>query len=174
MNKDSPKLIVFSGLQGSGKSKLADTLSHELGIAVISVDTVESAIIRSGIGKTFETSLAAYLVAENIANEQLTLGNSIIIDAANYVRQAQEIWEKVAVNNNCQLKVIECICVDEDEHRARIENRVRNLHGLKEVSWSDVINRKAESETWDIEKLVVDTSTGVADNIDKMVEYIKS
>lgn len=172
MHKKNPKLIVFCGLQASGKSALAEALSKGTGLAVISVDPIESAIIKGGIEKSFETGYAAYLVAKEIAEEQLKLGNSIIIDAANYVRQAQQIWEELAKEHKCKLRVIECFCSDELEHKKRINNRVRNLAGLNEVKWEDVQERKKETEVWDIAKLTIDTRDSLG-NINQNLEGIK-
>ena len=41
---------------------------------------------------THETGLAAYLVAEVVARESLTLGHTVVVDAANYVEQARQMW----------------------------------------------------------------------------------
>ena len=42
-------LIVFSGLPGTGKSELAQRIGRRLRIPVLSVDPIESAILRAGI-----------------------------------------------------------------------------------------------------------------------------
>ena len=68
------KLIVVSGLPVSGKSTLSERIAQEMGMPVFSVDPIESAIIKSGIPKSFETGLAAYIVAQTLAREQKKLG----------------------------------------------------------------------------------------------------
>ena len=60
-------LIVVSGLPGTGKSALADRLGRHLPAAVLSVDPIEAAILRSGFEQTFETGLAAYEVVATVA-----------------------------------------------------------------------------------------------------------
>lgn len=67
------RLVVFSGLPGSGKSTLAEAVAARLKLPLFSVDPIESAIIKSGIKKSFKTGYAAYLVAETLAVEQLKL-----------------------------------------------------------------------------------------------------
>ena len=57
-------LIVLSGLPGTGKSAVADGIARALRLPVLSVDPLESAILQAGIPPSFETGLAAYLVAE--------------------------------------------------------------------------------------------------------------
>ena len=54
-----PVLIVMSGLAGSGKSTIAEAIGRVRGCPVLSVDPIESAIVGSGITRSFETSLAA-------------------------------------------------------------------------------------------------------------------
>ena len=67
------KLVILSGLPGTGKSELGQQLARRLDISVLSVDPIEAAILRAGIAQSFETGLAAYLVAETIAAAQLVL-----------------------------------------------------------------------------------------------------
>src|SRR5690348_1762617 len=92
---DKPQLIVMSGLPGSGKSTIAEGIAQRLRVTILSVDPIESAVIKSGIAKGFETGLAAYLVAETLAAEQLKLGNSVIVDAVNAEEEGKNIWRKL-------------------------------------------------------------------------------
>ena len=43
-------LIVLAGLPGAGKSHLAGRLGRALGAAVVSVDPIEAALWRAGVG----------------------------------------------------------------------------------------------------------------------------
>lgn len=52
------KIIIISGLPGSGKSTVAEGIAAKLLLPVFSVDPIESAIIKSGINKSFETGEA--------------------------------------------------------------------------------------------------------------------
>ena len=63
------KVIVVSGLPGAGKSTVAESVAGELRLPIFSVDPIEASIIKSGIQRSFETGLAAYLVAEALVNE---------------------------------------------------------------------------------------------------------
>ena len=74
-----PVVITVSGLPGSGMSTLAESLAEKLAVPLFSVDPIESAILRSGMERSFETGLAAYLVAEDLAGEQLIHGLSVIV-----------------------------------------------------------------------------------------------
>ena len=67
------QLIVMAGLPGAGKSTIAEIVGARLGATVVSVDPIESAILRAGIDADQPTGLAAYLVAEEIARERARL-----------------------------------------------------------------------------------------------------
>src|SRR5215472_7999587 len=114
-----PRLIVMSGLPGSGKSTIAERLAQRLRIPVFSVDPIESAMLKAGIAQSFETGLAAYLVAEVLASEQLNLGISVIIDAVNAEEEGKGIWRGLANRYGLMPTIIEVIVGDEGLHRRR-------------------------------------------------------
>lgn len=167
------KVILISGLPGSGKSTVAEGVAEKIRLPIFSVDPIESSIIKSGIKKSFETGLAAYLVAETLAAEQLSLGLSVIIDAVNPVREARDMWRTLANRFNAQLIIVECV-LESKLHKQRIESRVRNMYGIPEVTWDDVENRRKEYLAWDEKRLVLDTADTVENNLNKTLEYIKA
>ena len=171
--KNLRKLIVVSGLPGSGKSTLADGIAGKLRIPIFSVDPIESSIIKSGLNRSFETGLAAYFVAETLAAEQLRLGMSVVIDAVSPVNEAREMWRSLSVRFDARLIIIEC-ALDRDLHKKRIEARVRHMHGIPEVTWNDVENRRKEYVTWEEARLLLDTSDRVEDNLGKALDYISA
>jgi ATPase family associated with various cellular activities (AAA) len=71
--KISPTLIVLSGLPGSGKTVLAESLSRALSVPIFSVDPIEAAMWRAGLAKT-ETGIAAYTVAQALADDISVFG----------------------------------------------------------------------------------------------------
>lgn len=164
-------LIIVSGLPGSGKSTLAEGIAAKMKLPLFSVDPIESSIIKSGIKRSLETGYAAYLVTETLAAEQLKLGNSVIVDAVSPVKEAREMWRKLSSKHEAKLIIIECV-LDKDVHKKRIENRVRNLHGIPEVTWDDVEERRKEYLPWEDNRLVVDTINDIEDGIKKATDYI--
>src|ERR1700716_3700755 len=109
-------LIVLSGLPGSGKSTLANGLSRALSIPVFSVDPIEAGMRRSGLAEA-QTGVAAYDVAQTLADEHLRLGHSVIIDAVNPVEAPRAAWRNLATKYRADLKIVECVCEDETVHR---------------------------------------------------------
>jgi predicted kinase len=141
-------LIAMAGLPGAGKSTVAEVIGNRLGYAVLSVDPIESAILSAGIDSDQPTGLAAYLVAEAIADAALANGQSIIVDAVNAVDPAREQWVTLARKHGDSLRFIEVICSDTDVHRQRLEARDRNLSHLEEPTWHAVEQSLDEYAEW--------------------------
>ena len=165
------KIIVVSGLPGSGKSTVAEGIAETLKIPIFSVDPIESSIIRSGRKRSFDTGLAAYLVVEALAAEQLRVGISVIIDAVSPVNEARDMWRNLSTRFAARLIIIECV-LESGLHKKRVESRVRNMQGIPEVIWKDVENRRKEYLGWEEPRLVLDTSDSMQNNLDKALEYI--
>ena len=166
-----PRLIVMAGLPGSGKSTVAYALSKRMKFPVFSVDPIHSAILRAGVEDNFAAGYADYIVAEKLAEENLNNGVSVIVDASNYVEQSQMMWEKLAQRCGVDLRVIECK-LESREHRKRIEERVRNIPGMKKVTWQDVEKRIAEAHEWKVAKLALDMGRDLDLNLRKAVRYV--
>ncbi len=148
----------MSGLPGVGKSTVAEQVSRTTGWPVFSVDPIESGILRSGIPASFETGLAAYVVADVLARENLSLGHSVIVDAVNAVEPGRAMWRSAAHATGARLRILECVCPDVAEHQRRVAVRRRGLVGFETLSWDRVEQVRAEFEPWTEERLVVDTS----------------
>lgn len=164
--------MVFSGLPGVGKSAIAEAVGSRLPAAVISVDIIETAILRSGIPRSFETGLAAYEVGAALGAQQLRLGMSAIADAANDLEVGRSIWRAAALGAGATWRVIEIVCSDPDEHRRRLERRHRQLEPFPEPTWEDVLRRRAESEPWDEDRLTVDSCRSVDENVARILGYL--
>ena len=162
----------MSGLPGSGKSTLSEAIAERLKLPLFSVDPIESAIIKAGIAKSFETGYAAYLVAETLAQEQVKLGNSVIIDAVNAEDEAKQVWIDCSARLNIPLIIIECVLKDTNLHRTRIESRIRDLHGIDEITWERVQERRKAYTPWKQDVLSVEMSDGADENLESALSFI--
>lgn len=170
----TPQLIVMSGLPGSGKSAMAEQLARRLKLPVFSVDPIESAIIKAGIERSFETGLAAYLVAGALADEQLKLGNSVIIDAVNAEEEGKDVWRGLARKHGLALTVLLVTVSDRALHQQRVASRVRGLHGFSEVTWDMVEAREQVFTAWKEPTLTLDSSRELGANVEQALRYIRA
>jgi adenylate kinase family enzyme len=56
------KIIIVSGLPGTGKSTIAEQIADKLHFPIFSADPIESSILKTKIERNFQTGLAAYFV----------------------------------------------------------------------------------------------------------------
>jgi predicted kinase len=171
--KISPTLIVLSGLPGSGKTLLAESLSRALSIPMFSLDPIEAAMWRAGLAKT-DTGVAAYEVARALADDHLRLRLSVVVDAVNPAEAPRAAWRNLAAKHRVSLKIIECVCSDETMHRQRIESRVRSIAATHELTWARLLQRRAEYEAWTDPRLVLDTArTSPAQLLAQSLNYVR-
>ena len=81
------------------------------------------------------------------------------------------MWRNLSATYNARLIIIECV-LEKELHKKRIEDRVRNMHGISEVTWDDVENRRKEYLQWEEKRLIINTSATIENNVRRAMEYI--
>jgi predicted kinase len=165
-------LVVLAGLPGSGKSAFAEDLAQALSCAVLSVDPAEAAMWRAGVSRSEPTGLAAYVVVEALAAEQIALGHDVIVDAVNAVEAARAQWRDLAARTGAGLRFIEVRCSDPGVHRRRLEARQRDIAGFYEPSWADVEQRSREFAPWTDDRLTLDSVRPREGNLSAALRYL--
>jgi predicted kinase len=141
-------LIVISGLPGTGKSAVAAELAARLGAVHLSIDPVEDALLGAGLPRSWETGVAAYEAARVMAEQNLALGASVVVDAVNDSEPARETWRMAAARTRAELAFVLLALDDEPEHRRRLESRRRDLAHVPEPTWDEVTARAAAYAPW--------------------------
>jgi predicted kinase len=172
-------LIAMAGLPGTGKTAIAELIGSRLLKPVVSVDPIESSILRAGIDSDQPTGLAAYLVAETLAEFVLQAGHGVIIDAVNAVDPAREQWVDLAARSDEPVTFIEVVCSDASLHRSRLEARERNLPHVNEPSWHAVEQSLDEYSPWtgrsgDAPRLTLDSVEPLDDLVERALAFIAS
>jgi predicted kinase len=145
-------LAVFTGLPGVGKSTLARQVGAALPATVLATDTVHEAMRRDDV--TVAEPLpghAAYQVVAALAEAQLRLGLSVVIDAINPRMAVRRLWSDLAEDLGVPLRIVEVVCGDAAEHQRRVEERAAG-------EWSEALRLSGEYEPYIGPRLVVDTS----------------
>jgi predicted kinase len=98
----NPRLIVFAGLPGTGKSTLACKLAKSLPAFLIRVDTIEQAFV-SNADPVTNVGPMGYVIAYRLAAENLRLGASVVADCVNPVQVTREAWREVAKSESAPI-----------------------------------------------------------------------
>jgi predicted kinase len=172
-------LIVTAGLPGAGKSTIAEVVGNRIGAPVVSVDPIESAILSAGINADEPTGLAAYLVAETIADAVLAGGGSVIVDAVNAVEPARDQWVKLAARQKVPIKFLEVVCSDPELHRTRLASRGRRLAHIAEPTWHAVEQSLDEWEAWTgatgaVPRITLDSVQPLGANVERAIAFLDS
>jgi len=170
------KLIVFSGLPGTGKSALAEAFGCELGIPVFAKDWLEAVLLRSNVVPAeTEKQLGSvgYDLLTVLAERQLRLEQSVILDSVASTVAIRKIWRDLAQRYKADWRVIECICSDSAVHRERLEKRQRGIPGWHELTWADVEYVRSYFTPWDENRLILDSMRSMEKNILEALEYCK-
>jgi predicted kinase len=163
-------LVCVSGLPATGKSTVSQRLVALNSWPYVRVDTIETAIARAE--GQFEASNRwllppGYLVAYEVAAEQLRHGLSVVAEAVNPTATARAGWRDAADRGGARLLHVEVICSDLAEHRRRAEERKVDVAGLKLPSWQDIISRHYED--WTSERMLIDTAKTTAEEAVQLI-----
>ncbi|WP_046118104.1 AAA family ATPase [Ensifer aridi] len=161
-------LIILGGLPGSGKTTIARALAKRLRAVHVRVDTIEQSIRASGVLDS-DVGPAGYVAAYGVAEDNLTLGNTVIADSVNCLQVTRDAWLAVAERSAMPAVEVEVICSDKAEHRRRVETRVTDVQRLLKPTWEEVTDRVYED--WGSRPIVIDTATA---NVDELVTDLVS
>jgi predicted kinase len=173
-----PLLVVTAGLPASGKSTIAEVVGNRLGLTLLSVDPIEAAILSAGIDSEQPTGLAAYLVAEAMAEGVLATGRGVVIDAVNAVEPARDQWVKLAERQGATLRFLEVVCSDPEIHRERLAARA-GRHAMAETAAYAVEQSLDEWEPWTgdaaaVPRVTLDSVRPLGVNIEQALSFLES
>jgi predicted kinase len=149
------RLIVFSGLPGTGKSSIARGLAKEIGAVWLRVDSVEQAL-RESAALPGPIDDAGYRVMHAVAEDNLRLGRDVIADSVNPWTLTRNAWRDTGLRTGARVVEVEILCTEVEEHRRRIETRTSDIPGLILPDWQAVIQR--DYHPWDRDHLTIDTA----------------
>lgn len=148
-------LVIICGLPATGKTTLARALARQIGAVHLRVDTIEQAIVRSGLAAQ-PLGPAGYMVAYALAEDHLRHGLTVVAESVSPLAVTRDAWRDVAVRAGVAAVEAEIVCSDPAEHRHRAEHRTVDIPDLALPSWDAIVNR--DYEPWNREHAVIDTA----------------
>ncbi|MFI5693129.1 AAA family ATPase [Kribbella sp. NPDC051586] len=169
------QIIAFTGLPGTGKSTLAEALATETGVPAFAGDWLLGALRPHGVLRGLERPVFLdmyYDLLGTLIKRQLMLGQSAIVDCLVNEEIAAR-WDELAAEYDGRLRLVECVCSDEEEHRRRVEGRCRGIPGWHEVGWDHVERMRSEYPRLARERLTVDAMDSLTGNLLRVGAYIR-
>lgn len=171
-------LVLVTGLQGTGKSTIADAAACYLGAAVLSHDWAMSGLkpfpsignALDGMGPLGHRRIG-WSVLRALAREQLRRGCSVVLDG---VARAEEIGDcrRLAGEERARFVLVVTGCSDRGLHRSRVEGRQRSIRGWYELDWPQVERAIATWEPIEEPHLMLDATTPLHDNRAVLTEFL--
>lgn len=150
-----PKLIVLAGLPSTGKSAIARELARCTGAVWLRVGSMDQAIWAAGTAPS-DLRDWTYRAAQAVACDNLLLGHDVIGDCVNDSQGARDRWQDVGLRAGAEVRWLEIVCSDPEEHRRRVETRTSDIPGLVLPDWQAVTAH--EYHPWDRDHLTIDTA----------------
>ena len=98
------------GPSGNGENDTSGECGQRLRIPLFSIDHLEAALWRSGIRSNGGSHQAAYELLTTLAENQLRLGQSAILDCVAGHERTRTHWKNVAHQCGAKFRGVECIC----------------------------------------------------------------
>lgn len=139
-----PTLFVVTGVQGTGKSAVAEVVAGLTGASVLSHDWAMSALRPyPEVQHTLDTMAPSghrrvgWSILIALAREQLRAGRPVVVDG---VARAPEVdrCRAAAAGESGHVVLVTTHCSDPDVHRSRIESRQRRIPDWYELEWEHV------------------------------------
>ena len=169
-------LILFSGLPGTGKSTLANAIVRELKIPVISFDYfIDDALPRHVMTDPNNwTNQDVFEMMNKLAEQQLSLGVSVIMDAVYFSKESRDSVRALAKKHNARFYVIHTLCSDKNIWREGVVTRAENSSPNETpAQWDSIMAEMNEFQPWDQnEALFVDSIQPVDVNLEKIRNYL--
>jgi predicted kinase len=167
------RLVVFSGLPGTGKTSLAEAVGRTYGLPVFSVAWAIGALAPFGFLDRENRGPVAYALLTMLARRQLDLGQSAVLDGMCGQESIREQWRRLAGSYSAAFVSIECVCSDARLHRWRIEARDERIPGWPDPGWEHVTEMKGQYEPWRLRRLVIDAVKPLDENVVTVLRHLE-
>jgi len=163
-------LIVMRGYPGTGKSTIARAISAALHAPLIDRDILRQKAVDI-FGNLPHVGRFSYELMFALAEEQLSLGLSVVVDTPLTYRTTYEQAKEIAQTFHAPMLVVHCRCSPEVQKR-RLEGRVGKVSEFQITSWEEWMQWKPRFEDFDDEGCIIDTSNPLDDSLAKVMRTI--
>ncbi|HEY6472270.1 MAG TPA: AAA family ATPase [Acidimicrobiales bacterium] len=166
-----PRLVLVTGLPGTGKSTMADAAAAELGAAVLGHDWAMSGLRPfPEMQETLDTMGrrghrgVGWSILWALARSELRRGRPVVLDG---VARAPEVagTRALAREEGVPSLVVFTECSVAETQRDRIDGRQRGIPGWYELEWDHVAQARSEWDPLDDVDVTLDAVAPLGDNV---------
>lgn len=163
------KLIIFSGLPGTGKSTLANRLARELQVPLLCIDDLIGEV-PEGAGTSFWDSKVAILL--RLAEVQLELGLSVILDSV-FMNMDRYHAQELARKYGPRFYPIYMFVSDDQVWEQRVRARYEDAKGIRVASWERIQHQRERFRTWESgTALFIDSLNPADKNYEAVLNFV--
>lgn len=176
----TPFLVLVTGLQGTGKSTVAESAATLLHAPVLAHDWAMSALRPYPVLEDALDSMepvgrgvVGWSILCALAQAQLRRGESVVLDGM--ARTADvERCRRVVEEEAARLAIVVTECTDTAVHRVRIEGRRRDIPNWYELDWDHVQQARSRWQPPDHVDLRLQATDTVEENIKALTNFVQS
>jgi predicted kinase len=158
------------GYPGTGKSTIARAIATALHAPLIDRDILRQKAVDI-FGDLPQVGRFSYELMFALAEEQLRLGLSAVVDMPLTYRRTYEQSQELAKTFHIPMLVVHCQCPPEVQKR-RLEGRKGKVSEFQITSWEEWMEWKPRFEDFDDGGCVIDTSNPLDDSLAKVMHTI--
>jgi len=163
------KLVIFSGLPGTGKSTLAEHLARELLWPLLCIDDVIGEVPENA-GVSFWDSRVAILL--DVVETQLNLGLNVIVDSV-FMNMDRHHAQELARKYRAQFLPIHVFVSDKDAWRERVITRFNELKDPHVATWERIQHQRERFREWEPDTaLFLDSMHPLEENHAKVIDFV--
>jgi len=163
------KLILFSGLPGTGKSTLAMRLARELQLPLLCIDDVIGDVPENA-GIPFWDSRVDILL--DVVRTQLEVGLSVIVDSV-FMNRDRHHAQELSRKYQARFLPIYVFVSDENAWKERVDARYHKLNDKDVAAWESIQHQRQRFRQWEPDTaLFIDSLNTVDQNYETVLNFV--
>lgn len=168
-NNAQTRLIIFSGLPGTGKSTLADQLARKLRWPLLRIDDVIGAVPEDADVVFWDSKVDILLT---LVETQLEMGLNVIVDSV-FMNMDRQHAQELARKYGARFLPIYVFVSDEKIWKQRVNDRCKEMKDKRVATWENTQHQRKHFANWEPQTaLFVDSVNLIAQNFEKVLDFV--